>query len=340
MPTASEDLAPPPTGMSGMSQGPDAASRQRGFYSEKLLLGNPAVAQGRAGVARSPQLLPAGGARPASRRSQAPRASTFAVPPVDEDALRRRAALGLGADATSQERAGAPTRALEPKVLVPFNPGKGETPRKITIERQKRLFSLQDIRQLLSDEGIEPDFPDEGSLPLSLFDDTEFESRPPQEWVSLATDPDTGERLFVPAKFLHRDPSTCAAEWRECQVIGFDEHESLFRCRALAPEAATDPATARSEWMEVRVPRVELLFAAEDPFVFAKRVAAAHRARAEADAFLRRELYVDSMPTDGISPLDKERMARMLALSLSNTLLRERRANATALLGEVGSDYG
>jgi len=92
--------------------------------------------------------------------------------------------------------------------------------------------------------------------------------------------------------------------------------------------------------MEVRVPRVELLFAAEDPFVFAKRVAAAHRARAEADAFLRRELYVDSMPTDGISPLDKERMARMLALSLSNTLLRERRANATALLGEVGSDYG
>jgi dynein heavy chain len=44
--------------------------------------------------------------------------------------------------------ASAPSRALEPKVLVPFNPGPGRTPRRIVIERQKRLFALQDLTQV------------------------------------------------------------------------------------------------------------------------------------------------------------------------------------------------
>ena len=39
----------------------------------------------------------------------------------------------------------APPRALEPKVLVPHQPGPGRAPRKIVIERQKRLFALQDV---------------------------------------------------------------------------------------------------------------------------------------------------------------------------------------------------
>ena len=41
--------------------------------------------------------------------------------------------------------ASPPSKALEPKVLVPFKPAPGEVPRRIVIERQKRLFALQDL---------------------------------------------------------------------------------------------------------------------------------------------------------------------------------------------------
>ncbi|KAG8459526.1 hypothetical protein KFE25_012861 [Diacronema lutheri] len=334
--------SPPATGMSGVSQTAEAAGRQRGFYSETL---DPEyVAKVYGGLESAAKPAPRaraafGAARPGARRANAPRASAFAAAPPDEDALRRKAALGLSVHARAGPRHDAPVRALEPKVLVPYVPGPGRTPRQITIERQKRLFSLQDIRQLLIDEGVEPSAAlADGGLPLAIFDDTEFESRPPDEWVSLGVDPATGERRFVPAKYLRRDGAVREAQWVECEVLRYDEPTALFVCRARAAEPADD-------WVEVRLARIDLLFAAEDPFVFAKRVAAAHRARAEVDALLRRELYVDSMPTEGITALDKERLSRMLALARPPTAAgraagrADRPPGVASLLDEVGVDY-
>ena len=65
----------------------------------------------------------------------------------------------------------APPRALEPKVLVPHQPGPGRAPRKIVIERQKRLFALQDIHQLILDLGVdtaEPERPGAMSLEVRV----------------------------------------------------------------------------------------------------------------------------------------------------------------------------
>ena len=56
------------------------------------------------------------------------------------------------------------------------------------------------------------------------------------------------------------------------------------------------------------VPRVRLYFAAEDPFVFAKRFADAHATRARAEALLRYSLYVDSMPMEDLPPLTTEQV--------------------------------
>ena len=193
-----------------------------------------------------------------------------------------------------------PQRALEPKVLVPFAPGAGRTPRRIVIERQKRLFALQDVGALLLDLGVDVNEPDTltdgGMEPLESFDDTEYEGRPIEEWMALADDAGSGGPRGVPARFLHE------GAWRECVVTSYDDESREFSLTfSEAPGAEVEEGTAT---------RINICFAAEDPFVFARRVAAAHAARREALERMRFQLYVDAMPTDELLPLEKVQHTR------------------------------
>lgn len=118
--------------------------RQRGFYSEIL--------DAEMDEESAEQLLASASCGPHSEALQpklaAPKQKVLSVSQfggageeVLQSAAERQAKLM--AQSTS-----APSRALEPKVLVPFHPGPGKTPRRIVIERQKRLFALQDLAQL------------------------------------------------------------------------------------------------------------------------------------------------------------------------------------------------
>lgn len=57
-----------------------------------------------------------------------------------------------------------------------------------------------------------------------------------------------------------------------------------------------------------KLSRINLLFEAEDPRVFAQRVAHAHRQRNYADSLIRYNYYVDNMPTQEIPELDVEQV--------------------------------
>ena len=59
------------------------------------------------------------------------------------------------------------------------------------------------------------------------------------------------------------------------------------------------------------IPRVRLMFAAEDPQVFAQRVAHAFYARRNVEALIRYNLYIDCMPMDGVGELDQVSLKRM-----------------------------
>lgn len=82
-------------------------------------------------------------------------------------------------------------------MIVPYQQKPGQPPRRIEIERKTRLYAEQNIDELLRREGIdysrfntETDHSSGRSsfLPLEIFDDTEYESRAPHEWVQLGTD--------------------------------------------------------------------------------------------------------------------------------------------------------
>ena len=59
------------------------------------------------------------------------------------------------------------------------------------------------------------------------------------------------------------------------------------------------------------VPRVQLMFAAEDPQVFSKRVSEAFTKRRLTEALVRYNLYIDCMPMEGIGELDQASLKRM-----------------------------
>ena len=59
------------------------------------------------------------------------------------------------------------------------------------------------------------------------------------------------------------------------------------------------------------IPRVRLMFRAEDPRLFAERVSDAFVSRHLTEAVLRYHLYVDCMPTEGVEELDQASLKRM-----------------------------
>ncbi|KAI9349443.1 dynein heavy chain and region D6 of dynein motor-domain-containing protein [Zopfochytrium polystomum] len=171
------------------------------------------------------------------------------------------------------------SKALEPKVMLPFESRPNQTPRKIEIERRKRLFSTQKIEELILSElraaGMTKWVEEKGGttdsgpgndqemtteifctdpfaemLPLSAFDDTEFDPRTTEEWLNMVSDEDTGvvasnsrangpisdAAVPIPAKALFSattpDGQTrVIGEWRNCLVNAFNWEEQKWRVK-------------------------------------------------------------------------------------------------------------
>ena len=67
--------------------------------------------------------------------------------------------------------------------------------------------------------------------------------------------------------------------------------------------------SATGQWV---IPRIRLLFYAEDPRVFSQRIKTAFESRKVCEAELRYNLYIDCMPMDGVGELDQASLKRMI----------------------------
>jgi hypothetical protein len=73
-----------------------------------------------------------------------------------------------------------------------------------------------------------------------------------------------------------------------------DEHENPIVNKGLRPDGSR-----KLRPNQYFVPRIQLLFLAEDPRHFAERVQAAFLERKRTETFLRYQFYIDSMPNEG-----------------------------------------
>lgn len=72
---------------------------------------------------------------------------------------------------------------IDPKVFEPFEPIPGRAPRKVVIDRKKKLYASLMIINLLREESVDYSKENHSWLPLEPFDDSSFDERPPEEWL-------------------------------------------------------------------------------------------------------------------------------------------------------------
>lgn len=142
--------------------------------------------------------------------------------------------------------------------MEPFIPIPGKPPRKVVIDRQRKLFASLNIEDLLLELGIDYRNPTENAsewLPLEPFDDLEYDCRLPHEWLELGLDAD-GAFAPIPAKGLFRYDDG-SAEWRAVLIESWDDEREVY----------CGHWDGTSEYVELT--RINLLFNSEDPRIFA-----------------------------------------------------------------------
>ncbi|KAJ9446655.1 Dynein-1-beta heavy chain [Diplonema papillatum] len=232
--------------------------------------------------------------------------------------------------------------SLDPKVFTPHATARGAIPRVVAIQRKRAAYDAKSLVRLLLDRGIDyskdgpggtiPDGPTDDSvfhsyLPLEAFDNTDYDERSAEDWLSLGVDSD-GVFQYVPAQALWYDDVE-KGKWSPAKVLDWNvaEHKLLI------------------EWEEAKkrvwLPRIHVMFLAEDPEAHADRISAAQKARKETEAVLRYHLYVDSMPIDESEPLDDRQLERIRDLSINTNVLLENEdnLNVASVVQEITTDY-
>ncbi|XP_074644244.1 dynein axonemal heavy chain 1-like [Tubulanus polymorphus] len=171
-------------------------------------------------------------------------------------------------------------------------------------------------------------------LPLEIFDSFEFDCRTPDDWLLLGQE--NGKRKPVPGKALlptedslrHLDPTdpSIIYSWYDVGMLAYDADTQLYlvqkvnaegrivdsRGKAIVNGGLKKDGSRISTDSQYWIPRVRLMFAAEDPEVFARRVTYAFHLRKNTESLLRYHLYIDCMPMDGVGQLDQAAMKRMI----------------------------
>ncbi|KAF5403840.1 Dynein heavy chain axonemal [Paragonimus heterotremus] len=249
-----------------------------------------------------------------------------------------------------------PPRSFDPKVQVPFYTPPTECPRKLQIERRKRRYQSQSLQSILENEynikecDLIARFMDDNKdskgewntyLPLEYFDDETFDPRTPEDWLSMGLEGDV--RKPVPALCLlpesddqhHldlRDPQI-VWKWQLCGVLDYDIKTKLWFVQkvdangrlldeygkpivngGLLPNGTFSELNSQY-W----VPRIQMMFLAEDPSIFAQRIATAYRERKLHEAGLRYHLYLDCMPNEGIGELSNTVLKRIIYMAKEDT---------------------
>nr|XP_022908003.1 dynein heavy chain 1, axonemal-like [Onthophagus taurus] len=215
-----------------------------------------------------------------------------------------------------------PVDTFEPKVqmqheIIPFL-----LPRNVAIERKRRQYQERTIRECLSNlnvnlrklipynvlwaaetvEGKYGLYPKVNYLPLELFDNEEYDARTPQGWLDHGLldgfrHPLPGE-AFIPEDI---DPDENIPEkerhlmydWTNVAVLDYIRDKKLWSI-----------LTLDGKQRPFQVPRIYLMFKAEDPEIFAKRLKSAIDLRDYTEGVIRYEFYVDSICSTGTYDID------------------------------------
>ena len=184
-------------------------------------------------------------------------------------------------------------------------------------------------------------------LSLDIFDDSEYDCRRPDDWLKLGVV--SGSQKPVPGKALLSITGKDIADpdkfkWMDVGVLRYDPATQLYfvkaigvggiqhnvipkgtRLNAFIQDDDNSKTTILPQSLTVEgswLPRIRLMFCAEDPVVFADRVSVAYRLRQQTEALIRYNLYVDCMPVDGVAELEASSLESMIQWASEISMLR------------------
>ncbi|CAG5113648.1 Oidioi.mRNA.OKI2018_I69.chr2.g7738.t1.cds [Oikopleura dioica] len=189
-----------------------------------------------------------------------------------------------------------------PKVQTPWYIPPGQEPRKLAIERRKRQYrdcrgTIEEgkLNSLLEKHNInlekiypDPEALEKFCLPLEVFDNNDWDERTPEEWNELRPLPC---RVYIEE-----------LGWRDGAALELVEGSA-------SPGNSGDWRVAieeNGEVGQVELPRILVLFHAENPMHFVNRLVEAYHAREKTELLLQQQLYIDSMPRERAPILDDQ----------------------------------
>ena len=205
-----------------------------------------------------------------------------------------------------------------------------KAPLKVELERRIRLYAEQDINHLLTAETVNmhdllPDVRkcngdgNDETLPIWYFDDEDVEVRTWQEWLELGRRERDGQGVYEVPAFVcqcFEGSSGFVVKYVEATVEGYDSEHGMFRVK----ECGKDKELLR--------PRVLVMFKADDPFLFAKRVAAALRMRDQTTRELVYNLCLDSMPVDFLPAMPQQQVHKIISKTVTTKKLQAEHPSA------------
>nr|CAI5840362.1 unnamed protein product [Callosobruchus analis] len=227
-----------------------------------------------------------------------------------------------------------PVNTFKPKVQLQHEVEPKTLPRNVAIEQLRREYQAQSLKKLLKQMNVTNkdlipveilrDHPENigptnlsswtSFLPLELFDDEEYDVRTPENWLQHGVI--DGVRYPLPGEaFLERASQNC-------------EEECLFDTYEWMNVAVTDYNFETKKWIVLtldglqrtfEVPRLYVMFKAEDPMNFAERVKAAIKLRYDSENLIRFEFFLDCMPLEATPPMAENLMNKITELT-SNSI--------------------
>ncbi|KAL8022251.1 putative AAA+ ATPase domain, dynein heavy chain region D6 P-loop domain-containing protein [Plasmopara halstedii] len=233
---------------------------------------------------------------------------------------------------------------IEPKVYVPYKRVSNLPPRKVEVERKKRLYEAVDLGALLQQRmndfyssslyrKINMDVSGTAKiildgLALYLFDDESYEIHEPEEWIRLGRKRNGSVRIPVTAASYNI--RGIVTTWHNAYVKDYNSETRLFSVEY-----------QRQDTMAIKeCRRLDICFKVEDPNNFADRYIAAQVARIQAQNLLRKSFYIDCMPSDNLHNLGDGSLTKITRLATAVFQRKNLRfPNTTHLALEIQRSY-
>lgn len=255
-----------------------------------------------------------------------------------------------------------PEQTLKPKVQLVYTAKQGQIPRSVEIDRRMHYFNSQNIADLFKDAGFEMwqlipvhdlrklltieerrdifsmTF---SNLPIQWFDDFDFGIMRPEDWLDLGNV--NGARYPVPAmailpNLVQSDPNENEKE--------IDRRNNIYKWTMVS---VRDYDSAMSRWLvtdldsekSYQIPRLFMMFLAENPKLFVKRTQYAWNLRLNSEKHIKLNCILNCMNFRGF-PVPKKRVLQQILRLIRPAMKIHRNFNvelAEDLENEIIFDY-